>query len=91
MNAAARQLIHFDHSFKAELHTTSGRFFQEPFGVVTAGNRPVQLTLKGRALDIMEDVLTDRKFIEIPYSEVLLFNLFYRIVCICPISDNVLM
>lgn len=71
MNAAARQLVHFDHSFNSELHTTKGLFFQDTFGECVNDNRAVQLTLKGRALDIMEDVLTNRKVIEIPYSQVL--------------------
>ena len=67
---AARQLVHFDHSFKAELHTTSGALFTDIFGVCVGQSRSVQLTLKATALDIMEDVLTSRKFLEVKYSDV---------------------
>jgi hypothetical protein len=67
---AAKQLVHFDHSFKSELHTTNGAAFTEPFGAASFAKRTITLTLKASTLDIMEDVLSSRKFAEVSYVEV---------------------
>jgi hypothetical protein len=74
VNAATRQLVHFDHSFKSELHTAKGAYFADTFGACAGGNRAVQLTLRGSALEIMEDVLTNRKVAEVSYSQVRIVN-----------------
>ncbi len=70
MKAVAKQLAHFDHSFKSELHTSSGPVFVNAFGECSFSKRTVQLTLKGQSFDVMEDVLSSRKFVEVPYNEV---------------------
>jgi hypothetical protein len=31
-HAAGRNIQHFDHSFKAEIHTTSGNYVESTFG-----------------------------------------------------------
>jgi hypothetical protein len=69
-SVAAKQLVHFDHSFKSELHTTNGMAFTGPFGPASFAKRTITLTLKANTLDIMEDVLSSRKFAEVSYAEV---------------------
>lgn len=67
---AAKQLVHFDHSFKSELHTSNGALFVNSFGECSFAKRTVQLTLKASTFDIMEDVLSSRKFVEVSYGEI---------------------
>lgn len=66
-----RDLHHFDHSFKGELHTTNGNFLTSVLGEVIASNGPIQLICKGSSCEILDDAgLTARKSIEISYTQI---------------------
>jgi len=63
--------VHFDHTFKADLHTTSGEHFTDTFGESKFSKRPITVVCKGNAMDLIEDVgISSRKQVEIPYPEV---------------------
>ena len=67
----ARDLHHFDHAFKGELHTTSGYLLTQIFGEVSHGDGPIQLICKGSACEIVDDGgLGPRKSVEIPYIQI---------------------
>ena len=62
---------HFDHSFKAEIHTTSGPTFIKEFGECAYANRQVQVICKGSTFEIIEDVgISNRKSVQIAYKQV---------------------
>ena len=44
---AQRNLQHFDHNFKASLHTTFGHLFISIFGERKFGDAPVEVVCKG--------------------------------------------
>lgn len=46
-NIAQKNLHHFDHNFKAELHTASGSFFGNIFGLCAMEARPIEMICKG--------------------------------------------
>ncbi len=63
--------MHFDHTFKADLHSTSGSHFTDTFGECKSAKRPVTVVCKGTSMDILEDVgITARKHVDVPYPEV---------------------
>jgi hypothetical protein len=70
-DAAGRQLVHFDHSYKAFLHTTSGPLFSV-FGNLHAAKVEAQLTCLADSFEILIDALavSDRKKSAISYTEV---------------------
>ena len=41
-----KNLHHFDHSFKADIHTTSGNYFEKIFGVCKFSKRPIEIVCK---------------------------------------------
>jgi len=62
---------HFDHTFKASLHTTSGSYFTDTFGVCSFAKRQVQVVCKGSSLDISEEVgITAKKQVEVEYESI---------------------
>lgn len=66
---AQKNLQHFDHTFKAELHTAQG-FFAETFGECKFAKRQITLTCKGGGIQIIEDVgISSRKTIDVVYHE----------------------
>ena len=68
---AQKNLHHFDHTFKAELHTSSGDFVVAVFGACSFAKRTVQVVCKGSSFEIAEEVgLTSRKALDIPYATV---------------------
>ena len=67
----AQNFHHFDHSFKAEIHTTSGPTFIKEFGECAYANRQVQVICKGSTFEIIEDVgISNRKSVQIAYKQV---------------------
>ena len=74
-NAAARQLQHFDHTFKGEIHTISGSVLASVFGECSFSNRPVQITCTGSNIDLSEDQgLRAKQSCKIPYNQVIIFS-----------------
>ena len=69
---AQKNLHHFDHTFKAELHTAYGSKLSSAFGVdVRNTKRPITIICKGSSLEIIEEVgITTKKQIEISYNEI---------------------
>jgi len=64
-------LQHFDHSFKADLHSVSGAYFTDVFGEFSGSKRPVTVVCKANSMDLFEDVgISARKHQEIIFSEV---------------------
>lgn len=62
---------HFDHTFKASLHTTSGHFFTDTFGACAFVKRQVQVVCKGSSLEISEEVgITAKKVSEVDYENI---------------------
>jgi hypothetical protein len=62
-------LQHFDHTFKAELHTAHG-FFVDTFGECKFAKRPITLTCKGNGIEFIEDVgIASRKTMDVVYHE----------------------
>lgn len=68
---AARQLSHFDHAFKSQIHTCRGPHFAA-FGELQNNPKDVELTCQAASFDILQDALTlsERKKVSISYSEV---------------------
>ena len=66
-----RDLHHFDHAFKGELHTTNGYLLTAVFGEVSHGDGAIQLICKGGTCEIVDDGgLGPRKSVEIPYIQI---------------------
>ncbi len=68
---AQKNLAHFDHSFKADIHTIHGPILVDVFGECKFAKRPCTLICKGNAMDLMEEQgLSSRKQAEVNYSTV---------------------
>lgn len=68
---AQRNLQHFDHTFKGQIHTSSGPGAVPSFGECSFQKREAKVTCKGSSLEIVEDVgLTQSKGLDIPYQTV---------------------
>lgn len=68
---AQKNLQHFDHSFKADLHTSSGTYFTDVFGEFGGSKRPITVVCKANSMDIFEDVgISARKHQEIIFSDI---------------------
>ena len=67
-----RDVYHFDHSFRAELHHTRGNVFKT-FGELTAAKKQIQMMVKPDSLQFVEDSVRDRKQIDLNYEQVLKF------------------
>lgn len=68
---AARQLAHFDHTFKITLLTLSGAQLVEAFGVCKDARRPALLTCMASCFDISEEQgLSQKMNYRINYTEV---------------------
>ena len=52
---------HFDHSFKAAIHTTGGPVITRVFGVCDGGNRPIQIVCTGPSMNIIESKTVSTK------------------------------
>lgn len=66
---AQKNLQHFDHSFKAELHAVSGVYFSDVFGEFSGAKRPITVVCKANSMDILEDVgISARKHQDIIFS-----------------------
>jgi len=69
---AQKNLQHFDHSFKGELHTSSGPAISKVFGSCKGAKRPILVVCKGPAMNIIEEVgITSKTQAELPYVQVL--------------------
>lgn len=67
----AQNFQHFDHSFKGELHTSSGSTFVNQFGECTYANRAVQVMCKGSSFEVVEDVgISLRRAVTVNYKQV---------------------
>lgn len=64
-----RDIAHFDHSFRAELHHTRGQIFK-PFGEITGGRKQIQMMVKPESLEFVEDSIRDRKIVDLKYVQV---------------------
>jgi hypothetical protein len=65
---AQRNLQHFDHSFKGELHTTHGMKFVDVFGECKFAKRPVSVICKASGIEILEEVgITSKKQCPVDY------------------------
>ena len=68
---AQKNLQHFDHSFKGELHTSSGPAIAKVFGSCKGAKRPILVVCKGASMNIVEEVgITSRSQAELPYVQV---------------------
>lgn len=69
---AQKNLHHFDHTFKAELHTAHGDKLSAVFGEdVKYAKRPITIICKGNSLELIEEVgITSKKHIELFYNEI---------------------
>ena len=75
--STVKNLNHFDHTFKGEIHTTSGQFIVDAFGECAFANRPMSLNCKGTSFEIVEEIgLKSKKQLEIHYSQVNLLSFF---------------
>lgn len=62
---------HFDHTFKGELHTTSGPMFINAFEECKFAKRPVTILCTGTGIEIIEEVgITSKKSVVFPYADV---------------------
>jgi len=69
---AARQLAHFDHTFKITLISLNGPTLVNVFGVCKNAERPAILTCKASAFEIVEEKgLADKIQFNIPYTEII--------------------
>lgn len=69
---AQKNLQHFDHNFKGELHTSSGPSMTRVFGACKGGKRPVSVVCKGPSMTITEEVgISSRTQAELPYVQVI--------------------
>jgi len=68
---AQKNLQHFDHSFKGELHTSSGTAISKVFGTCKGAKRPILVVCKGPSMNIIEEVgITSKTQAELPYVQV---------------------
>jgi hypothetical protein len=66
-----KNLRHFDHTFKGELHTTSGDYLVSVFGECKFAKREISLNCKGTSLEIVEEIgLKSKKTLDIMYQHV---------------------
>lgn len=80
---AQKNLQHFDHSFKAELHTASGTYFTDVFGDFSGEKRNITVVCKAGMMDVFEDVgISARKHQEIIFSEVCWQLVWYLSICL---------
>jgi hypothetical protein len=81
--ATQRNLRHFDHTFKGEIHTVNGTYLEGIFGETKFAKREIQLNCKGTSFEIVEEIgLKSKKHVEIPYQQVFyhyVTHLQYRI------------
>lgn len=78
---AQKNLQHFDHSFKGELHTSSGPSMVKVFGSCKGAKRPVLVVCKGASMTITEEVgISSKTQAELPYVQV---GLFFKFVVFC--------
>eukprot|EP01038_Epipyxis_sp_PR26KG_P004272 gene4272-6051_t len=69
---AQKNLQHFDHSFKAELHTIVGTSLAPVLGECKFAKRPISVICKGGELEVVEDVgITARKQASLRYAEII--------------------
>lgn len=69
--AAQKNLQHFDHNFKGELHTTFGSFLTGIFGTCKFAKRPIQVICKGSIMSIIEEIgITSKTKGDINYAQV---------------------
>jgi hypothetical protein len=67
----SKDLQYFDHTFKGELHTSSGPRFTTVFGECSHAKRGIVMNCKGSGFEIIEDVgLSARKQLEVQYQYV---------------------
>ncbi len=64
-----RDLSHFDHSFRAEIHHTRGVAFKV-FGELTSARKQIQMMVKPESLEFLEDSIRDRKHVDVKYDQV---------------------
>jgi hypothetical protein len=68
---AQRNIQHFDHTFKADLHTASGHQFTDVFDEVKFAKRPLSVVCKSNQIELVEEVgITTRKTQSFHYHEV---------------------
>lgn len=68
---AQRNLQHFDHSFKGELHTVKGSGLTARFGECKFAKRSLTIICKGNALDLIEEVsISEKNEYEVGYDQV---------------------
>mmetsp|Transcript_28020 Transcript_28020/g.39890 ORF Transcript_28020/g.39890 Transcript_28020/m.39890 type:complete len:1087 (+) Transcript_28020:36-3296(+) len=67
---AQKNLQHFDHSFKGELHSASGNLICATFGKnIKFAKRPITIICKSSSMDLIEEVgITNRKQAIVPYA-----------------------
>ena len=69
--AVKTNIRHFDHTFKGEIHTTSGDFFVNVFGNCSFSKKEIVLNCRGTSFEIVEEVgLKSKKTLDIPYVKV---------------------
>lgn len=68
---ADKNLQHFDHNYKGELHSTAGSILTNVFGDCKDAKRAVEIITKGAALEIVENQgVSSRKRMEINYTQI---------------------
>eukprot|EP00981_Chlorochromonas_danica_P010260 scaffold3058_cov165-Ochromonas_danica.AAC.51 len=68
---AQRNLQHFDHSFKADLHTVAGSNLTSRFGECKFAKRPITVVCKGSGMDLIEEVgITKKNEFELSYEQI---------------------
>lgn len=72
MAIAQRNIDHFDHAFKGELHTSQGTYFSKTFGECKFAKRTINIVCKSGGMDLIEDVgLSARSQMELKYMNVI--------------------
>mmetsp|Transcript_20592 Transcript_20592/g.34484 ORF Transcript_20592/g.34484 Transcript_20592/m.34484 type:complete len:1027 (+) Transcript_20592:169-3249(+) len=68
---AQKNLQHFDHSFKGELHTTSGPILVSVFGECSFAKRPILVVCKGASMTLIEEVgITSKTQFDLSYIQI---------------------
>jgi hypothetical protein len=71
MAVAQRNIDHFDHAFKGELHSSQGPYFSNAFGECKFAKRSINVVCKSGGMDLIEDVgLSARSQMELKYIHV---------------------
>jgi hypothetical protein len=66
---AQKNLQHFDHTFKGELHTTSGASIVKIFGSCKGAHRPVVVVCKGSSMTLIEEIgITSKTQADLPFE-----------------------